>query len=112
MLGLANAQVSVLRGTTANAYGDETDGTTAVFTGIPAAIVESSHTTTDPASQTPRTVRTITCVMPGWAAVLNSDRLQDGNGVIYMIESVTAQPSLGYPADTILTLRRVTGTGA
>jgi hypothetical protein len=111
MLGLANNSVSILRGTTPNAYGDETDDAIAAYTQVPAAIVESSHVTTDPATQTPRTVRAITCVMPGWADVLNSDRLQDATGTIYMIESVTTQPSLGYPGDTILTLRRVTGTG-
>ena len=111
MQGLATTQVSVLRGTVVDDYGDLVDGTMAAYTGIPAAIVESAKTVMDPASQVPRTIRAITCVMPGWADVLNSDRIQDPAGRIYEIESVEAQPTLGYPADMILTLRRVTGTG-
>ena len=111
MLGLANSYVAILRGTTVDDYGDLVDADTPAYTGIPAAIVESAKTVMDPAAQVPRTVRAITCVLPGWADVLNSDRLQDPAGRIYEIESVEAQPSLGYPPDTILTLRRVTGTG-
>ena len=111
MLGLANTYASVLRGTTADAYGDVDDAATVVHADVPAAIVESSMTVMDPGAQVPRTVRAITCMLPGWADVLNSDRLQDPSGRIYEIESVEAQPSLGYPPDTILTLRRVTGAG-
>jgi hypothetical protein len=103
--------VSILRGTTVDDYGDLVDADTPAYTGIPAAIVESARTVTDPSSQVARTIRAIICIMPGWADVLNSDRLQDPSGNVYEIESLEAQPSLGYPADTILTLRRVTGTG-
>ena len=111
MLGLANTSVAILRGTTTDDYGDLVDADTPAYTSIPAAIVESSMTVMDPGAQVPRTVRAITCMLPGWADVLNSDRLQDPSGRIYEIESVEAQPSLGYPPDTILTLRRVTGAG-
>ena len=112
MLGLANTYASVLRGTTADAYGDVDDAATVVHADVPAAIVESSKVVTDPSSQTPRTIRAITCVMPGWADVLNTDRLQDqSTGYVYAVESVEAQPSLGYPPDAILTLRRLTAAG-
>ena len=112
MQDLANTSASILRGTSADAYGDVDDAATVAYADIPAAIVESSKTVIDPASQTPRTIRAVTCVMPGWADVLNTDRIQDqSTGYVYAIESVEAQPSLGYPADTVLTLRRLTGAG-
>jgi len=112
MLGLANASVSVLRGTDTDDFGDETDASTAVATGVPAAVVESSKVVLDQATQTPRTVRSLTCVMPSWADVLDTDRLQDqATGRIYIIESVERQPSLGYPGDQVLTLKRDTGDG-
>ena len=112
MMDLANCSVTIQRGTVTDAYGDVADSFTPVYTGIPAAIVESSKTVTDPSSQMPRTIRAITCVMPGWADVLNTDTLlneQSNQG--FAVESVEAQPSLGYPADTVLTLRRLTGAG-
>jgi hypothetical protein len=109
---LAQSSVSILRGTAPNAYGDLVPSGTAVYASVPAAIAETSRTVSDPATQAPRTVRAITCVMPGWADVLASDQLLDqATGLTYAIESVTAQPSLGYPPDKVLTLRRVTGTG-
>jgi hypothetical protein len=112
MLDLANASVSVLRGETEDEWGDTVDATTAAYTGVPAAIVESARVTTDPATQVPRTIRSISCVMPGWADVLNTDRLQDdATGCVYAIITVSEQPSLGYPPDTLLTLKRVTGAG-
>lgn len=111
MQELATTSVAVLRGESANEFGDETDSTTAAYAGIPASIVESSHVTTDPATQQPRTIRTITCVMPQWADVENTDRLQGPDGTVYAVIEVTAQPTLGYPADKVLKLRRVTGAG-
>lgn len=111
MQNLATTSVSVLRGETSNEYGDETDSTAVAYAGIPASVVESSHVTTDPATQQPRTVRTITAVLPQWADVLNTDRLQAPDGTVYAVIEVTAQPSLGYPADKVLKLRRVTSAG-
>ena len=112
MLDLANCTVTIQRGTTVDAYGDVDDSLTPVYTGVPAAIVESAKTVTDPSSQTPRTIRTITCVMPSWADVLNTDTLRnEQNNQGYAVESVEAQPSLGYPPDTILILRRLTAAG-
>lgn len=112
MQELQTGYASILRGTTTDAYGDVDDAATVAYADVPAAIVESSKVVTDPSSQTPRTIRAVTCVMPGWADVLNTDRVQDrATGYIYAVESVEAQPSLGYPGDTILTLRRVTAAG-
>jgi hypothetical protein len=113
VLNLANTPggVSVLRSQDVDAYGDIIDGAVPVYENVPASIVESGHVTTDPATQQPRTIRTVTCVMPQWADVENTDRLQGPDGTIWAIIEVTAIPTLGYPADKVLKLRRVTAAG-
>jgi hypothetical protein len=103
---LANTTLTVMRGTAANQFGDLTDVGTPIYTGLPAAVVESSKTTWDPATQTPRTIRTSKAVVPRWADILASDTLKDERtGDYYMIIDVTDQPSLGSPPDKLLTLR-------
>ena len=109
MQELATTSVQILRGETANEF-RQTDSTTAAYASIPASIVETGQRPPIPTQQ-PRTVRTITAVMPQWADVLNTDRLQDACGTVYAVIEVTAQPSLGYPADKVLKLRRVTAAG-
>ena len=108
MMELANTRLTIMRGTVANAYGDLTDVGTPIYSGIPAAINESSRTVFDPATQRPQTVRTSTCVVPGWTDVLTSDTLLDeGSGNYYMIEDIERQPTgpTGITPNTILTLR-------
>lgn len=97
-----------------NAAGDEIDSTTPLYTDIPASLVERSKVVLDPATQTPRTVRDIVCVIPSWTDVVNTDRIQDEtSGYVYAIEDVTYPPTLmGAPVDEVLTLRRVTGVTA
>lgn len=112
MQNLANTSADILRGTTVNEFGTEVDSSTVAYAGVPAAIVEGmAKTVMDQATQTPRTIRPITCVLPAGTDVRNTDRIRDAAGTTYIIESVTNQPTLGYPADMVLTLRRVTGTG-
>jgi len=106
MMELANTTLSVLRGTTVNAYGDKTNVGDPLYTGIPAALVESSKQSFDRASQRFQTIRTSTCVVPEWADIIDTDTLIDETtGNAYMIESVTRQPTLGPPPDKILILR-------
>lgn len=110
MLELANTTVSVLRGTTVNQWGDKTNVGTPLYTGIPAAIVESSKQVFDRASQRFQTIRTSTCVVPDWADILDTDTLIDETtGNAFMIESIELQPSLGPPPDKILVLRSRSG---
>lgn len=112
MTALGNTTCTVLRGTTPDAWGDVTDaGAAPVVAEVSAAIVESARRVTDPATQTPRTIRTITAVVPAWTGVLTTDRLRDQAGCVYIVEAVTVQPSLGYPGDLLLDLRRVTDDG-
>jgi hypothetical protein len=108
MMELANTTLTVMRGVEANAYGDLSDVGAPVYTGVPAAINESSKTVFDPATQTPRTIRTSTCVVAGWVDILTSDTLLDeSTGAYYMIQDVERQPTgpTGIAPDKILTLR-------
>ena len=108
---VANTRVSILRGTTTDAYGDIQDAEVALYTGVPAALVETARTAFDPSTQTPRTVRSITCVIPDGLSVTNSDQILDEpTQQRYAIEEILRPPTLiGAPVDIVLTLRRVTG---
>jgi hypothetical protein len=108
MMELANTRLTIMRGTAANAYGDLTDVGAPIYSGIPAAINESSKTVFDAATQRPQTIRTSTCVVAGWVDVLTSDTLLDeGSGNYYMIEDIQRQPTgpTGITPTKILTLR-------
>lgn len=112
---LANTHLTIMRGTTANAYGDLTDVGQPIYARVPAAVVESSKVVFDPATQRPQTIRTSTAVVPGWADVLESDTIMDeGSGNFYMIQDITLQPTgpTGIQPDKILTLRWRSGVSA
>jgi hypothetical protein len=103
---MANTTLSVLRGTTTNAYGDRTNVGIPLYTGIPAAIVEKSKQSFDRDTQRFQTIRTSMCVVPDWADILDTDTLRDETtGNFFMVEDIQTQPSLGLPPDKILTLR-------
>lgn len=111
-LRFMNRTISVYRGTTANGYGDISDvGTVALHTGIPAALAEVSDVAYDAATQRQQIVRSIKCVVPNWADILDTDTLMDeSTGYFYLIESVEAEPGIGYyPARKIFTLRMRSG---
>jgi hypothetical protein len=110
----ANAIVSILRGVTYDDYGNLTDAGTEVFSSIPAILVETSHSTFDPAAQKPRTIR---MRLPAWTEALNSDQIRNQvTGDLFAVTDVTRPPTLtampvgGLP-DLVLTLKRVTGAG-
>lgn len=111
VLKFRNRVLLTFRGTQANAYGDESDVGTPYLTGVPAALAETSQTVFDAASQRQQTIRSITCIVPAWADIIDTDTLQDTfTGFYYMIESLEARPGIGYyPADKILTLRLRSG---
>jgi hypothetical protein len=106
-----NRRVTIMRGTDANAYGDESDVGVPIYTGVPAALAETSQTAFDSASERQQIIRTVTCTVPNWADVLTTDTLRDETtGLYYMIESIEAQPGIGYyPPPKILTLRMRSG---
>lgn len=104
-------QFTVMRGTAANAYGDETDVGNVLYTGVPVAYAETTDTVFDAATQRQQTVRSISAVFPSWADVQDTDTLQDeSTGNYYMVESMQERPGIGfYPPDKILALRMRSG---
>lgn len=109
MTFLATTRIAILRGVTTNALGDDVEGNTdaSIVSGlsdIPASLIERSKTVWDPASNTRRTVRVVTCRVPvaiGHPAtgvstpvvVLEGDRIKDNNtGRIYAFSEAVAVP--------------------
>jgi hypothetical protein len=110
MREISNTYLTVMRGTELNKFGDETDVGVPLYQHIPAAIVETSFQTFDRAEGTQRTIRTIKCAVPSWADIDTDDTIQDElTGQFFMIEDIQRQPSLGLPADTLLTLQSRSG---
>jgi hypothetical protein len=111
VMEIASTTLSVFRGTAANPYGDLDDVGTLYLTGIPASVTETAKSSFDPASQTRRTIRAITAVVPSWADINDDDTLRDERtGDYLMIEAIQRQPTLGLPGgDTILSLRARSG---
>lgn len=100
MLALATTSVSVLRGTSTDAFGDETDTGTVLKSGIPASLIESTRTAMEPVSGTPRIIRTHVCRLPSTTDVTEDDRIKDERtSEIYIVVSVTrnANPVLAQP---------------
>lgn len=90
MLALATTSVSVLRGTSTDAFGDETDTATVLKSGIPASLIESTRTAMEPVSGTPRIIRTHVCRLPSTTDVNEDDRIKDEKtDEIYIVVSVT-----------------------
>lgn len=106
MMPMANSLLTIMRGTAVNEYGDESDVGTPLYEHIPACVVETTTKTFDSATQRPQMIRASQCVVPSWADVLTTDTiLREDTGDYFMIEDIEAQPSFGYPADKLLTLR-------
>lgn len=108
----ANTTVSVLRGETTDAYGDLLDSNQVAYAGVPAILVETGRTTTDPSNPNPRTIRRIVLTVPEWIGLLDTDRVMDeATSNVYMVIEVTKPPTLiGAPVDTTAVLKRVTNT--
>jgi hypothetical protein len=102
--------MTIMRGTEVDEAGDTSDVGLPIYQHMPAAVLEQSHTTFDPASSTRRTIRVVKALLPNWADVDTDDTIMDETtGYFYAIEDIQKQPSLGYPPDLVLTLRQVTG---
>ena len=97
LLRFKNREITILRGSATDAFGDESDVGEPYITGIPAAIAETTDVVFDQATQRPQVIRSITCVLPNWADVLDTDTLFDpATGNYYLIESQQARPGPGY----------------
>lgn len=109
MLALATTTVTVYRGTSTDAYGDEQDTDTVVHTGIPASIVEQTRRTTTRDDPTPRVIRYAVGRVTAGTDITDQDRLLDERtGVVYIVEAVSSMASAAVAADLRLELRRTT----
>jgi hypothetical protein len=111
VLAFWNRQITVMRGTEADEFGDETDVGTPFYTGIPAALAETTDVVFDAATQRQQVIRSVTCIVPAWADIVDTDTIQDQfTGYFYLIESIQAEPGIGYyPAPKRLSLRLRSG---
>ena len=111
VLAFRNRSMSVLRGTAVSEFGDVSDVGRVLYTGIPASLAETSDVSYDAATQRQQVIRSVTCVMPAWADVEDSDTLMDEfTGWFYFVLSIESRPSIGYyPPDKILKLKMRSG---
>ncbi|MCX5338356.1 hypothetical protein [Streptomyces sp. NBC_00140] len=99
-MNLATTTVSILRGTTEDEFGDETDTATTLAVGIPASLIEATRTAMEPVSGTPRIIRTHVCRLPPAVDVTENDRIKDEQtNEIYIVVAVTknSNPVLAQP---------------
>lgn len=109
MQAIATTRVTVLRGTTTDAYGDEQDLDTPVATGIPCALTEQSRRVTTRDDPTPRIIRTTIARVPAGTDVQDQDRLRDERtGVTYIVDSPSSMANPTIAVDLRLDLRRTT----
>lgn len=109
MQAIANTQVSILRGTETDTYGDEKDTDTPVYTGIPASLVEQSRRVTTRDNPTPRIVRYAVARVPARTDVTDQDRvLDERTGAKYIVEAVSSMNNPAIEVDRRLDLRRTT----
>lgn len=99
-MNLATTKVSILGGSGADAFGDETDGTTVLASAVPASLIESTRTAQELVTGTPRIIRTHICRLPPGTTVDETKRIKDeSTGEIYIVVAVTrnANPVLTQP---------------
>lgn len=109
MLALATTTLTVYRGTSTDAYGDEQDTNTVVHTGIPASLVEQTRRTTTRDDPTPRVIRYTVGRVTAGTDITDQDRLLDERtGAVYIVEAVSSMASAAVAADLRLELRRTT----
>lgn len=100
-MNVATTTVSVLGGSSSqDAFGDETDSTTVLASQIPASLIESTRTASEPVSGIKRIVRTHICRLPPGTDIDETKRIKDDvTGEIYIIVAVTknSNPVLTQP---------------
>lgn len=108
-VGIATTTISILRGTTTDAWGDEQDTDTPVHTGIPASLTEQTRRVTTRDDPTPRIVRYAVARVSAGTDVTDQDRVKDERtGAIYSVDAVSQMPNPALTPDLRLDLRRTT----
>jgi hypothetical protein len=109
MQAIATTRISILRGTTRDAWGDEQDTDTPVASGIPASLTEQSRRVTTRDDPTPRIVRYAVARVAAGTDVTDQDRVRDDRtGQIYSVDAVSSMANPAAAADLRLDLRRTT----
>jgi hypothetical protein len=109
MQAVATTSISILRGVTTDAYGDEQDTDTPVHTGIPASLTEQTRRVTTRDDPVPRIVRYAVARVTAGTDVTDQDRIRDERtGAVYIVEAVSSMANPAAAADLRLDLRRTT----
>jgi hypothetical protein len=108
MMGMATTTISILRGTSTDAFGDEIDSATVIAT-IPASIIEQSRVSWSPADGVRREVRTTTGRVAHDTDIRPEDRVRDDRtGVLYAVVNTDQAQNPAMALDLRLNLMRVT----
>lgn len=109
MLAVATTTLTVYRGASTDAYGDEQDNDTVAVSGVPASLVEQTRRTTTRDDPTPRIVRYATGRVTAGTDITDQDRVCDERtGRVYIVEAVSSMTSAAVAADLRLDLRCTT----
>jgi hypothetical protein len=109
VLAVATTTLTVLRGTTTDAYGDEQDTDTVVATGVVASLTEQSRRVTTRDDPTPRVVRYAVARVTAGTDITDQDRVRDERtGAVYIVDAVSQMANPAVAADLRLDLRRTT----
>ncbi len=109
MQAVATTQLTVLRGTTTDAYGDEQDTDTVVARNIPASLTEQSRRVTTRDDPTPRIIRSAIARVPAGTDIRDQDRVKDQRtGAVYIVDSPSSMANPVMAVDLRLDLRRTT----
>jgi Mg-chelatase subunit ChlD len=108
-VAIATTTISVLRGTTTDAYNDEQDTNTPIATGVPASLTEQSRRVTTRDNPTPRIVRYAVARVRAGTDIRDQDRVRDERtGAVYIVDAVSSMANPAVAADIRLDLRRTT----
>jgi hypothetical protein len=107
----ATTTVTVSRPGAVDDYTGAAGSTTVVAAGVPASIVEQTRNTQDPASGTPRTIRSVAGRVAGGTDVRTNDHLVDERGGrTYVVASARQPQSPVQVGDLVLELTRLDQT--
>ena len=103
--------VTISRATQLDAYGDPVDiDSDPLYVDVPAVLAATVATGQDPATGTPRQVRTLRCILPRGTDVQLDDRIGDQfTGAVYNVTVVSTGTSYGFSADVVTTLSAAGG---
>lgn len=114
MWTLASCRGSIFRGSTTDpTYGHPVpNNTTPLYVRVLAQVDETSSRVWDPATQTPRVVRSVVAQMPSTTDILTGDRFRDDtHGVLYVVQNVTRPQHAGRRGDVEVGMKRVGDDG-